>query len=423
MGIVEEQRKSVGRMFLELERAVLEGEPGGNLVKDPRTALASCNKAQLDAAERLLGPIEEKLLGLDDQIADSVFEDRIANTKQSKKIIARYGRLLASRRMPPGPRRNRFESLAVNLLTRRSELGGIVALTPDRARNVLQHLIGGLPRKLRQQEVDEATDYLHEAGKRLAEVRSLDQLFDSGLFADLHGYKVSMREHLTSPEFVYRSVLTEVTLRNRLEQWIAAQERLHDKNQLTTEGAPRTQALRRLLAEREDVDGRLGAKVRVVAGPAAEEPAPPPPKRSRKAQASKRGALGALLDRIQLDRRLLLGAAMMVVIAGTAVHISTTLGVVGEPAVRPLTKQELTALSPLLTGALREDLDSQHKLRGWVSNKRWTALDGRTRHATADSIARKLAATGVSAADIYAGNRLVIVIENGTLVSAEGSKL
>jgi hypothetical protein len=422
MGIVEDQRKGVARMLLELEKAVLEGEAGGNLVKDPRTALAGATKAQLDAAERLLGPIEEKLLNLDDQIGDSVFDDRIANTKQSKKIIARYGRLLASRRMPPGPRRNRFESLAVNLLTRRSELGGLVPLPPDRARNVLQHLIGGLPRKVRQQEVDEATDYLHEVGKRLDDVRSVDQLFDSGLFADLHGYKVTMREHLTSPEFVYRSVLAEVKLRNRLEQWIAAQERLHDKNQLTTEGSPRAQALRRVLAEREDVDGRLGAKARIAVGPTAEEPAQPPPKR-KKAQAAKASALSTLLDRLQVDRRLLLGLAMLTIIVVTTVHIVTTLGVVGEPAVRALTKQELAAISPMLSGALKEDMDSHFKLRAWIPNKRWTALDGRTRHAAADTIARKLAASDISAADIYAGNKLVIVIKNGTLVSAEGSKL
>lgn len=422
MGIPEEQRKGVARMLLELETAAASSE-AANVVKDPRAALAAAGKAQLDAAERSLGPIEDKLLALDDQVGDSIFEDRVLNTKQNKKIIARYGRLLASRRMPPGPRRNRFEWLAMQLLTRRTEHGELAPLPPDRARNVLQHLIGGLPRKVRQPEVDEATDYLHDVAKRLDDLRSADQLFDSGLFADLHGYKVSMREHLTSPEFVYRSVLTEAKLQNRLEQWIAAQERLHDKNQLTAEGTPRVHMRRRLAAERDDVDGRLGAKARLVVGPVSDEPPPPPPKRARPAQPTAPGALSSLLARIRVDRSLLLAAAAAIVIVGSSLFVGESLGVVGEPAVRRLTKEELPALSPLLVGGLLRGTGETQHLQGWISGKRWRALDGRKKHEAADAAARKLSAAGIKEADLYDGSTLIVVIKSGTLVSAQGAKL
>jgi hypothetical protein len=58
MGIVEDQRKGLARSLLEVEAAIGGGE-GLNVIKDPRTALASATKAHLDTAERRLGPIEE----------------------------------------------------------------------------------------------------------------------------------------------------------------------------------------------------------------------------------------------------------------------------------------------------------------------------------------------------------------------------
>jgi hypothetical protein len=178
-----------------------------------------------------------------------------------------------------------------------------------------------------------------------------------------------------------------------------------------------------MLAERDDVDGSLGAKTRAVVGAAADEPAPPPPKRSRKAHAAKPSGLQALLERVPVDRSLFLVVATLIVIVGSALHVGSTLGVVGAPEVRALTKAELSAMSPLLTGALLEEADSRPKVRGWVSSKRWAALDGRRRHAAADALARKLAAADIPTADVYAGNKMVIVIRNGTLISAEGSKL
>ena len=423
MNIAEDQRKGVARMLLELETTVGVGEIA-HVVKDPRAALAAATKLQLDSAERLLGPIEEKLLSLDDQIPDAVFKDRLDNTKQAKKIVARYGRLLASRRMPPGPRRNRFEWLALQLLTRTTERGELVALTPDRARNVLQHLIGGLPRKQRQQELDEALDYVHEAGKRIGELRNADELFDSGLFADLHGYKVSMREHLLSPEFIYLSVLVEVRLHNRLQRWIASQERLHDKNQLKAEGTPRKHMLRRLEMERDDVDGRLGGKTRFLGAGAITDEAPtPPPQKRRAAQPDRPSALQRFLSNLQLDRSMALGVGALLLIVGSALFVGSTLGVVGGTEIRSLTPQELPEVSPLLTGGLVEGSGDAQKLRGWLASKRWTALNPRSRYQAADTMARKLSAKGIQHADVYSGSTLAIVIKSGTLVSAEGARL
>ena len=91
------------------------------IAKDPAAVLSGATKEEIDRVERLISPIEDKLLQLDDFVPDALLASRVDSAKITPKMLARYGRLLASRRIQAGPRRDRFEWIATALLSRKSQ--------------------------------------------------------------------------------------------------------------------------------------------------------------------------------------------------------------------------------------------------------------------------------------------------------------
>jgi hypothetical protein len=132
LDVPEAERKALGRQLIGLDKD-LGVAAGLSVIKDPATALQTATKEQLDTAERQITLLEDKMLALDDAITRQVFRQRVAaRSKQSKKTIARYGRLLASKRMPAGQRRDRFEWIATHLLTGRTQSGAAIASNGSR---------------------------------------------------------------------------------------------------------------------------------------------------------------------------------------------------------------------------------------------------------------------------------------------------
>jgi hypothetical protein len=273
----------------------------------------------------------------------------------------------------------------------------MVVMPPERARTVLQHMIGGLQRKVREQELAEALAYLNEALVKLDQLSSHDELFASGLYLDFHGYKVSMREQLLSAEFVYLSVSLNARLHNRLEQWIGARERLHDAQQLTVDGTPREQIMRRLRAQEEEVDASFGVKRRTLTNArelARESRSPQRSVESKRAAATKqrekRGFNPSMLV-------LVLAALVAVAAAG---YVLVRSGMLGKPEVIALDRNELERYSPLLVRGQVLGEGNTRRLRAWAQPKRWEALDRLQREQAADKLAKRLGEDGILAAEV-----------------------
>jgi hypothetical protein len=421
LDVPEQERKTVGKLLVGLDGDLGVSAPE-SVIKDPAQALRAASKEQLDVAERQISVIEDRMLALDELVTPEVFGPRIEARKQSKKAIARYARLLASRRMPAGQRRDRFEWIATHLLTARTASGELAVMPPERARTVLQHMIGGLPRKLREQELQEALAYLNEASARLDQLKMHDELFESGLYLDFHGYKVSMREQLLSAEFVYLSVLLNAKLHNRLERWIGERERLHDAQQLSSEGTPREQIMRRLRAQEEEVDSSFGVKRRSTQAIRAElgrESLKP-----QRTVESKRAAVARSTPAATNRGWIVLVLAVLVAL-GAGGYLLVRTGVIGKPEVEALDRQQLARFSPLLVrGQVLGDSDAR-KLRGWLQPKRWEQLDPRQKRQAADVLAKRLADQDVHSAQVlmFALETPVIEIERGTVTLVEGGKL
>jgi len=326
LDIKESDRSEIARLMMALDPALDPSGKTEGVAKEPAAVLASASKDQVDRVERLVAPIEDKLLALDDLVTDQALATRVEAGKITAKTLARYGRLLISRRIQAGPRRDRFEWIATALLTRKRGDGLRSLVNAERATRVLELLIGGLPYKAKEQELAEAVDFLTDALERLRSFRDQEEFFESEFFIDVHGYKVTMREQLLSPDFVYLSVAINTGLHNRVEEWIASMERVHNSSQLTQQGPAREQIAKRLRDEEAAVGRIFGVKPRPVAQPSLR----PPPTTVTAAQKRKEREKQDIEKRElsgRIGRLLLIGLALLLAL-GLAVFAGYRTGVI-----------------------------------------------------------------------------------------------
>jgi hypothetical protein len=424
LAISEDDRKTLARMLMEIDSGVGRVEGAPSIVKEPDVVLQNATREQLDMVERLLGPIEDKLLYLDEAVAQDAFRARVESSKQPKKVMARYARLLASRRFQAGARRDRFEWIATQLLTTVDAAGTRRVMPPERARSVLQHVIGGLPRKANEQETAEAITYLQDALVRISSV-SQEEFFDNGVFMDVHGYKVSMRDQLLVPEFLYLSVVINATVHNRVEHWIADRERLHRGNQLTAEGSPREQIMRRVREAEEAVDDLFSVKRRGPAQARAAEPAAPaaPAKKKGKQKQKKSRSLLPSFD-IVVDRQLVLFIGSLVVIAATGLTIAFQTGAIKTQELRALEDGEIRGISPYIASAWIAGSGDDSRLDAIVREAEWKQVDPRKRTLEAERISKLLVSRQIPFASITdRSGAPVITIEKGFVSFVQGGKI
>lgn len=418
LGVPDEERKGVARMLVELDVAAGRQGVQPMIAKEPEAALREASAEQLDALERALSPIEDRLLALDDLVPPATFRHQLENRKQSKKIVARYGRVLASRKFPAGQRRDRFELIATHLLSARAGAGRR-ALPPERARSVLEFLLGGMPRKQKEGELSEALAYLRQMLERLLGLSAPDEFFEGGWFLDTHGYKVSMRDQLLSPEFVYLSVLIDVAIHNRLEGWIGERERLHDAKQFTAGGSPREQMMRRLQEQEEAVDDIFGVKRRPSPQTRSSEPPKAAPVlRSSKPPPAKRKQNGVTIDR---SLTLMVGSLLVILISGGV--LAFEFGLVGVEEHQALDAKDLAELSPMLARGWIRGSEGHRRLDGMIQRVRWMELDPRSRTEQANQLAKTLSGRGVKDAHLVDVTGPVMEIRGGLVEYVKGGKL
>jgi hypothetical protein len=431
IGLPEAERKSAARLFMELDHALggQEGQPSAT--KDPDSALADASKELLDTVDRLLGPIEDRLLALDQMVTRDAFQECIASRKPTKKIIVRYGRLLASRRFQADERRNRFEWIATLLLTVTDPAGLRHVVPTESARLVLQRLIGGLPYKTHEQELLEALEYLRESIARVRQFVSPEEFFESGFYVDAHGYKVTMRDQLLVPEFLYFSVVLNATIHNQLESWTSDLERLHSSHQLRPEGSPRERIMHELRTQEEAVENALGVKRRApviaarqnAAEAESDQSAPAKPKPKKREKKEKKKKKGDPWIEIVWDRNMITAVVSLVVILGVTGYLLTHTGAIGKPAVHAMSGGELGQVSAILARGWILGSGEDRRLNGSIFANRWEPLDGRRRREEAEQIAAALAAQGIKSAEIKQGSTVVIRITDGYVAEVLGGKL
>ena len=361
-------------------------------------ALTDAQTVELD---RALNELENALLAVDESISNDNFKVRFSREHVEARQLLRYARFLGSHRFGIGYRRDRFEALARELLTAQLPSGRLLLMPRKRAGQVLKQLLRGLFRPpVSAEEQAAGIQYLRDALERLASVPQAKQFFDSGFFLDVYGYKISMHDRITSPEFLYLSVALDVEIHNRLQAWSAE----------TTSGSLPALQLQ-LRAQQEAAQAVFNDFHRPLAGSA---PAvrPAPSKRAKKRAAAHPKSKSAHWLRYGAVGVFLLGA------------IGANLYAMGiaplKPAPHALESSALQQLSPLLLeGQLSHD---GKRFTGSVSRPAWQKLSPRERTEEAMRLASLFKSRGVDHAELLAYKTRAIQIDYGSVVYVDNGK-
>jgi hypothetical protein len=180
--------------------------------------LSEAKTAELD---RALSELEGLLQSADAGISQEAFRARWNREHSDLRLLLRYARFLAATPFDVGYRRDRFEALALELLTIKLPSGRLQLMARRRARQVLRQLLRGLhqPSVLITPESKQSVAQLREALDRLDTMTGPKQFFDSGLYMDVYRYKISSHERALHPEFLYLCVAIEVDIHNLLLAW------------------------------------------------------------------------------------------------------------------------------------------------------------------------------------------------------------
>ena len=422
LGIPDDARSATAQLLIAVEDKLTAGSGAkreDNALKSPERFLSDAPREKLDQVERVLVAVEDKLLLLDDLVPPTAFRSRIEGRDHSRTVLARYARLLASRHFPAGQRRDRFEWLATRLLTTREADGHLAMLPKDRARVVLQHLIGGMPDRAAPDE--EAIAHLQDAITKLDEIQSAQEFFDSGFYLDNHGYKVSMRDQLLAPDFLYLSVAFGAKVENRLEEWIRGVDG-HQPGQERSATSNAREGIRRLLEEQERAVDEIFGAMRGSAQPAeVVERKPPPKKAAPEPETSLADRIAERIPiRIAMDRQTAAVGALAVVILGVLawVLITTRTVDVGQATSVPLTTEELQAYSPMLLRGYLVTSGDDRTLQASIRDTAWATLSKEARFGAANSLTRNLRDRGVLNGRItnYGSQTPVIEITRGELI-------
>jgi hypothetical protein len=414
--ISSSSRKELVELFSSYEaglRAVLPPTEAGDK-RDSDHLHSSLPAPGFDDHERALTKVEDRLLALDDTISEDDFRASVTKDKHPIKLLLRYARVLAVRRFNIGYRRDRFEYLACELLTDAGPDKRLQLLPRDQAGPVLHHLLAGLPQVAAPEERAPAIEHLREALDRLAEVDGPKAFFESEFFIDVHGYKISMRDQITCPEFLYLSAAMHVELHNRLLAW-------------SRSGTPSANSLRAQLQSQqraaEEVFSNFRRPRSTPAAKSSPRPAPAPANealpRPARARAKKRKPAEKNAERAVIGSWIkLAGLVLAIVLSSASLLYSAGAFQIGTPPVQ-LTGPQLQRLSPLLLRATI--FRGQHRLDGLVSRPAWHRLSKQERRAVAAELAAQLKRQNIPNARILGYKSPVIQIEFSTVVFVDES--
>jgi hypothetical protein len=373
---------------------------------------AQLSESQTLECDRALTELESALLAVDESLNDETFKAHFSRQREQPKALLRYARFLGARRFGIGYRRDRFETLALELLSARLPSGRLLLMPRKRAGQVLEQLLRGLHRPpVSAEDQGSALSYLRDALDRLENLAGSKQFFDSGFFLDVYGYKISMHDRITSPEFLYLCVALDVEVHNRLQAW-SAQASGTGK----ALGGPLTALHVQLRAQQEAAQAVFSDFHRPLVGHAAATaaraaaPAKKPPKRAEAAQP-------AVSDESSLWR---VAAAAAFALAALGANLYALDYLHWNEPPRPLADTELKQLSPLLlNGQLTQD---GKRFSGLLARPEWRRLSPHERVAEAARLATALKQRGIDHAEVLAYKARAMQIDYGTVVYVDDAK-
>jgi hypothetical protein len=398
-----ESRKQLSDAMRRYERLLRSSGP---MPRDNTRQLSDAlhlalSEAQVVEHDRALTELEHALFGVDETISNDAFKVRFGREQVEARQLLRYARFLGSQRFGVGYRRDRFEAITRDLLTANLPSGKLLLMPRKRAGQVFKQLLRGLHRPpVNAEEQGAAIQYLRDALDRLQSITQAKQFFDSGFFLDVYGYKISMHDRITSPEFLYLCVALEVEIHNRLQTWASEG------------GGASLPALQlQLRAQQEAAQGVFGDFHRPLVGSA---PAARPHAPAKRAKHPTPVATGARAG----WPRLAAAAACVLLVLGANLYVTGVFDLQAPP--RTIAVPELQSLSPLLLdGQLTAD---GKRFAGQLMRPAWLRLSAHERTAEAARLAAGMRQRGIDHAEILAYKAPAIRIDYGSVVFVDGGR-
>jgi hypothetical protein len=328
---------------------------------------------------------ENILFEIDAAMPMSWFRERFARigdkrleSELSSEALSRTANLLA-RRARDVARIDRIEFIATRLLTRELPDGQLEALPEGEFFQLLSQLSLGVTAD--DDTRDKAVAFCVSAAERLQQATSVETLLGSGVYLELQGYKKSLREKRLDAAILYACILLSVAITNYLIRF-AAGEGLAHRTLLARVASTELDA-EKILSAAEDTD------------------------------ADKLKPHFARSARLRDDPRLRLVVGIVI-----AFSIWTFGGPPHPTAVMSdLPPDRFGPISPVLQSALLSDGEAPRVFIARVVDKTWARLspEEKRSEAVAVRIARGVQQEEASLGLIYDGDKLVALIEEGTL--------
>lgn len=361
--------------------------PAGAPEREARRASLA---AQVTEGERLF-------LSIDEELPPTWFEEKLDRRLLSDEEWFLYARALVDH-ADTTARRDRVERVTTLLLTRRLPDGQLELLSDSECLMAIARIA---PTPLADEARREACmKFLTDAVQRLADMSSVRDVLESGLYLDLQGYKIALRKERLDPGILYAIVLTRVALNNHLVSFAAS------------EGITPEEVARRIAQKDEEVTNVLAEDERVARERRARVTRARPTERSAPAKA-KAAAMpapgrGPLLQRV---------AGLVLLAASIALYF----------LVVPRPQNQLVEMSVSDVGTLGDFLESgslsrgqrQRIFLGKVKGAKWLFMSLDERRKAADELRQSLLRRNVTSAMVFRDATLVVHIDQSRVILVE----
>jgi hypothetical protein len=379
--LTEKSKPALDEIRLDLGRvrdALENGTPGSGPSAPP--------------LESVTAAAEQSILEIDARVATGAYGKMPVSHLQPEQI-ARFAGLLARHANQSPSRIDRVELLVARLcLGERQEERG--QHPPAEVVSLLRRsgCVPGDPDSRTR-----ALAFFDAAAQRLVTLATVDDIFDSGLYLDMRGYKISLKEERLDPDVLYAAA--SFTL--RMDKCIGALPR----SAKITESS--------LAARFEEAERHIELLFGKDLGSF------PGEERSRPFTAEDdlpRTDRVPFLRRAGVRRNLLRAVGLALAVAGAALFVVRARG---SANLKPLPPAQLAKLSPLLeSGSMSQGKDTFLLAR--IPSSRWFLMSRSERRAAASDLRNQLLRRKIGAAVVFRDDDvLAIQIEQGRVLAVE----
>lgn len=372
-------------------------------VSDPEKFAGSISgfEAELDLAEA-------RLMRVDSQVPIPLLRRVFQVRDFPEHSIARYVSVLVRHIDEDPERRDRVDFLATRLFSEKLENGRLRMRPYAEVHNILRALIPDTDVAVAH---GEAVAFFRDAIRRLQDLKTLQQLFDSGFYVDVRGYKISLREEFLDPDVLYAAAELNTAIHNRMQDYADAEG--VDSGAIRERVRAAEREVKGIFEGVDEVEVERHARFDQQRLRAVEEVKKAP--RKKKPIAKRDTVVGT--TSVSAGRVVALIALMVVVVAGGGFWITKL--VIPSNTLVETDPVELGEIHPLLEkGTFSQGKDSQVFI-GHLTSSKWLVMPKAERIEVAETIADTLYESGVEDAIVYRDNVLAIQIDSATVVMVE----